>query len=127
MCLYGDSGTLNFAYLAVWLIKFWQFCEPHLLNFSLCEGGRIGARTYDFQPVDINELKDPMDVLGRIRSQSGILELKGHSQGWRNLATTPQIESKLGHIPVAVVSRRATESEISASMIYLLAREKAPC
>ncbi|KAE9362872.1 hypothetical protein N431DRAFT_433587 [Stipitochalara longipes BDJ] len=82
-----------------------------MLNFTFCEGRQIGAGTYNSQPIDINELQDTTDVLERIRSQSGNLELEEGSQGylWHDLATTPPIEGKLGHIPVAVVKWRETE------------------
>jgi hypothetical protein len=111
---------LKIPYLAVWLIRLSQLCGPQTLNFISCGGGRIGTGTYDFQPIDINELKDSTDVLRGVRSQSGNLELGEGSQGylWHNLATTPPIECKLGHIPVAVVAWRVTEPEMLKSMIY---------
>jgi hypothetical protein len=89
-----------------------------MLNFTFCQGGQIGAGTYNFQPIDINELQESTDVLGRIRSQSSNPEPEDGSQGdlWHELATTPPIEGKLGHIPVAVVRWR--EIEILESMIY---------
>jgi hypothetical protein len=87
-----------------------------MLQYALCERGQVGARTYNFLPINIQELQDFTDVLGRIRSQSSNLELEDGSQNWRYLATSPPIESKLGHIPVTIVKWR--ETEILESMIY---------
>jgi len=97
-----------------------------MLNFGFCQGGQIGAETYDFRPIDINELKDSTDVLEKIQSQCGNLEPEKGLQGylWHNLATSPLIECHLGHIPVTVVAWRKTE--MLQSMIYHLTRGKAP-
>jgi hypothetical protein len=80
---------------------------------------QVGAGTYTFQPVDIDQVQDSTDLLRRIRSQPDGQE---PADGlWHKLATTPPIEYRLGHIPVDVISWR--EIEILTSMIIQLPKK----
>ncbi|KAN0119278.1 hypothetical protein V8E51_001486 [Hyaloscypha variabilis] len=82
-----------------------QLCTPQVLRLS--SESQIGAGTYTFQPVDIDQVQDSTDLLRIIRSQPNGQE---PADGiWHNLATTPPIEYRLGHIPVEVISWREIE------------------